>query len=153
MYDWVSIIVALVVGFVGGLCAAGATRAMRERAPRQNEKKQKPKMVNESKVKRNIYVGNLAHEVTEDDLEKAFAPFGHVTSTIVVKDKFTGKSKGFGFIAMPAPREAEAAITGMQGKTLKGRTLTVNEARPRENGRPRHRHWSRRRNSGGKRFS
>lgn len=153
MYDWVSIIIALVVGFVGGLCAAGATRAMRERAPRQNEKKQKPTTVDKSKVERNIYVGNLAHEATESDLEKAFAPFGRVASAIVVKDRFTGKSKGFGFVAMPNLREAEAAITGMQGKTLKGRTLTVNEARPRGNGRPRQRNWSQRRNRGGKQFS
>ena len=153
MYDWVPIIVALVVGFIGGLCAAGATRAMRDRAPRQNEKKKKPTIMDKDKVKRNIYVGNLAHEVTEEDLKKAFSPFGTVVSAVVVKDKFTGKSKGFGFIAMPAPREAEAAITGMQGKTLKGRALTVNEARPRGNGRPRQRNWSQRRNIGRRRFS
>ena len=84
MCDWVSIIVALVVGFIGGLCAAGATRAMRERAPRQNEKKKKPTMRDKEKVKRNIYVGNLAHEVTEEDLKKAFSPFGNVVSTVVV---------------------------------------------------------------------
>ena len=154
MYDWISIIVALVIGFIGGLCAAGMTRAMREKTPHENEKKQRSTMVNKNKkVKRNIYVGNLAHDVTGDDLEKAFASFGTVVSAIVVRDKFTGKPKGFGFVAMPNQREAEMAITEMNGKTLKGKPLTVNEARPRGNGRPRHRQWSRQRNRGGKRLS
>lgn len=80
----------------------------------------------------NIYVGNLSYEVTDEDLREAFKAFGEVTSTTVIKDKYTGRSKGFGFVEMPTEKEAKTAITGMNGKELKERTLTVNEARPRE---------------------
>jgi RNA recognition motif-containing protein len=79
----------------------------------------------------NIYVGNLSYDITEEDLRQAFEAFGQVASASIIKDKFTGQSKGFGFIEMPAKEEAEAAISGMNGKELKGRTLNVNEARPR----------------------
>lgn len=79
----------------------------------------------------NIYVGNLAREATEDELRQAFGAFGQVASATIVKDKFTGEPRGFGFVEMPAKAEAQAAIAGMNGKQLKGRTLTVNEARPR----------------------
>jgi RNA recognition motif-containing protein len=78
----------------------------------------------------NIYVGNLAREVTEDDLRQAFAAFGQITSVNIIKDKFSGQSRGFGFVEMPGRAEAQAAIAGMNGKELKGRTLNVNEARP-----------------------
>jgi len=78
----------------------------------------------------NIYVGNLSPDVTEDDLRQAFAPFGQVESANVIKDKFSGESRGFGFVEMPSRTEAQAAITEMNGKDLKGRTLNVNEARP-----------------------
>ena len=78
----------------------------------------------------NIYVGNLAREVTDDDLKQAFTAFGQVESASVIKDKYSGEARGFGFVEMPAKAEAEAAITGMNGKELKGRTLNVNEARP-----------------------
>lgn len=79
----------------------------------------------------NIYVGNLSREVTEEDLRHAFETFGQVTSAKIITDKFSGVSRGFGFVEMPAEAEAQAAITGLNGKELKGRTLTINEARPR----------------------
>jgi RNA recognition motif-containing protein len=83
----------------------------------------------------NIYVGNLSREVTEDDLREAFEEFGQVASATVIKDKFSGESRGFGFVEMPAKAEAQSAINGLNGKELKGRTLNVNEARPRSEGR------------------
>src|SRR3990167_3304011 len=79
----------------------------------------------------NIYVGNLAREVTEEDLQEAFKAFGQVTSATLIKDKFSGEPRGFGFIEMPGKAEAQAAIAGMNGKELKGRVLNVNEAQPR----------------------
>jgi RNA recognition motif-containing protein len=83
----------------------------------------------------NIYVGNLSHEATEENLKEAFEAFGEVNSVKVIKDNYTGKSKGFGFVEMPAKTEAQSAIEGLNGKDLKGRTLKVNEARPRAEGR------------------
>ncbi len=82
----------------------------------------------------NIYVGNLLREATEDDLRQAFEAFGQVTSAKIITDKFTGDSRGFGFVEMSNSTEAQAAITGLDGKDLKGRTLRVNEARPRTEG-------------------
>ena len=79
----------------------------------------------------NIYVGNLSFSVTEEDLRQAFEAFGQVTSTSIIKDKFSSQSKGFGFIEMPVKGEAQAAIEGLNGKEIKGRTMNVNEARPR----------------------
>ena len=78
----------------------------------------------------NIYVGNLAPDVTEDELRQAFEAFGQVQSATIIKDKFSGESRGFGFVEMPAKAEAQTAITEMNGKDLKGRALNVNEARP-----------------------
>jgi RNA recognition motif-containing protein len=83
----------------------------------------------------NIYVGNLSYEVTEEDLKKAFEVFGEVDSAKVIKDKYTGKSKVFGFVLMSDKAKAEAAIQGLNGKDLKGRSLNINEARPRTEGR------------------
>jgi len=83
----------------------------------------------------NIYVGNLSHEVTEDDLRQAFEAFGQIDSVAVIKDKFSGESRGFGFVEMPTKAEALSAITDLNGKELKGQTLNVNEARPRSQGR------------------
>jgi len=79
----------------------------------------------------NIYVGNLSYEVTEEDLKEAFGAFGQVETVNIIKDKYSGQSKGFGFVEMPAKAEAEAAIEGLNDTELKGRTLKVNEARPR----------------------
>ena len=83
----------------------------------------------------NIYVGNLSYEVTEEDLKKAFDTFGAVNTVKVIKDNFTGRSKGFGFVEMPDKAEAQSAIEGLNGKDLQGRSLNVSEARPRSEGR------------------
>jgi RNA recognition motif-containing protein len=82
----------------------------------------------------NIFVGNLSRETAEADLRQAFEAFGQVTKAAVITDKFTGESKGFGFVEMASKAEAEAAISGMSGKELHGRTLNVSEARPRPEG-------------------
>lgn len=82
----------------------------------------------------NIYVGNLSRDVNEQDLQAAFENFGQVASATIIKDKFTGESRGFGFVEMPNAEEAETAINEMNGKDLKGRTLTVNQARPKPEG-------------------
>jgi RNA recognition motif-containing protein len=79
----------------------------------------------------NIYVGNLAYSVTEEDLKKAFEAYGQVATANVIKDQYSDRSKGFGFVEMPDQLEAQAAISGLNGKDLNGRTITVNEARPR----------------------
>jgi len=81
----------------------------------------------------NIYVGNVLHEAKEDDLRQAFEAFGEVTSVKIITDKYTGDSRGFGFVEMPNQEEAKSALSGLDGKELKGRSLKVNEARPREN--------------------
>jgi RNA recognition motif-containing protein len=78
----------------------------------------------------NIYVGNLPHKVTEDEVRQAFAEFGQVTEVRLIVDKFSGESKGFGFVEMPSKDEAEKAIGAMNGKDFMGRALNVNEARP-----------------------
>jgi cold-inducible RNA-binding protein len=83
---------------------------------------------------RKLYVGNLAYDVTNADLEKLFEPFGTVQSAQVIMDRDTGRSKGFGFVEMGSDQEAQAAIAGLNGKESGGRTLNVNEARPREGG-------------------
>jgi len=79
----------------------------------------------------NIYVGNLSHQATEDDLRKAFEAFGQVESANIIKDKFSGESRGFGFVQMPSKQEAQKAIEQMNGTDLMGRAVNVNEARPR----------------------
>ena len=78
-----------------------------------------------------IYVGNLSYETTEEDLRQEFGAFGEVTSASIITDRDSGRPKGFGFIEMATKSEAEAAITGLNGKMLKDRTVVVNEARPR----------------------
>lgn len=82
----------------------------------------------------NIYIGNLSYEAGDKDLRQAFEPFGKVVSATVIKDKFTGRSRGFGFVEMATEAEAKAAIEGMDGKELMGRAVKVNEARPRPEG-------------------
>jgi len=80
----------------------------------------------------NIYVGNLAYSVTEDELREAFSQFGSVTSVNVITDKFSGQSKGFGFVEMADNAEADAAIKALNDTALNGRNIKVNQARPRE---------------------
>jgi len=82
----------------------------------------------------NIYVGNLSREVTEDELRKAFEAFGQVTSVNIIKDRYSGESRGFAFVEMATKTEAQAAITGLNGTSLGERTLSVSEARPRAEG-------------------
>lgn len=78
----------------------------------------------------NIFVGNLSRDVTEDDLQSAFGAYGRVARATVLRDKFSGEPRGFGFVEMEARAEAQAAITALNGSQLKGRQLNVNEARP-----------------------
>ena len=95
----------------------------------------------------NIYVGNLSYEVTEEELQKAFEVFGNVESAKVIKDMYTGRSKGFGFVEMSDEADAQSAIDDLNGKELKGRTLKVNKARSRSGG-----HRGGRKQGGGRRF-
>ena len=79
-----------------------------------------------------LYVGNLSYNTSDSDLQRMFGAFGTVQSAQVVSDRDTGRSKGFGFVEMGNDQEAQAAISGLNGKEVDGRALTVNEARPRE---------------------
>jgi RNA recognition motif-containing protein len=82
-----------------------------------------------------IFVGNLSRRVSQESLQQLFETFGQVGGVEIIKDKFSGESKGFGFVEMPSKNEAEAAMTGLNGRDLDGKALTVNEARPRNNDR------------------
>ena len=84
-----------------------------------------------------IFIGSLSYNVTEEDLRHAFEAFGQVASAIVIKDEQSGRSKGFGFVQMPVQAEAQSAIAALNGQALKGRTLTVNKARPQSDDRKR----------------
>jgi RNA recognition motif-containing protein len=84
-------------------------------------------------VGRKLYCGNLSYSVSSSDLEQLFSQFGSVQSAQVITDRDTGRSKGFGFVEMASPAEAEAAISGLNETEHEGRSLTVNEAKPREN--------------------
>lgn len=94
---------------------------------------EKEEIKKESKM--NIYIGNLSHDVTDEDLRDAFESFGRISSAHVIKDKFSGDSRGFGFVEMPDKIEAQNAISSLNDKELKGRQMKVNEARPRSEGR------------------
>ena len=80
----------------------------------------------------NIYVGNLSYKATEENVRQAFEAFGQVSSATIIKDKYSGQARGFGFVEMPDKTEAQAAIQNLNGKDLLGQALNVNEARPRE---------------------
>jgi len=82
-----------------------------------------------------IYVGSLSSEITEEELRQEFEAFGKVESINIITDKISGRPKGFGFVEMASKSEGEAAITGLNGKTIKERTIVVNEARPRTDSR------------------
>lgn len=84
----------------------------------------------------NIYVGNLSLDVANSDLQEAFETFGQVTSANVIRDKYSGESRGFGFVEMPNKTEAIAATSALNGTDLKGQTISVSEARPRRTNRP-----------------
>ena len=79
----------------------------------------------------NMYIGNLAYDVTENDLRNAFSEFGEVSSVKIITDKFSGRPKGFGFVEMPDNSEADQAIKALNGKVLNGRSIKVNQAEPR----------------------
>jgi RNA recognition motif-containing protein len=85
-----------------------------------------------SRVKMNIYVGNVKYEMTGEQLQEMFSAYGEVSSARIISDRETGRSKGFGFVEMPNDSEAKAAIDATNEKEIGGRTLKVNEARPRE---------------------
>ena len=82
-----------------------------------------------------IYVGNLSYEVTEEELQQEFQTFGEVESVSIITDKYTGRPKGFAFVEIPSVSEGQAAITALNGKSLKDRTLNVDAARPRSDNR------------------
>jgi len=83
-------------------------------------------------MNKKLYVGSLPYSVTEDELREMFVPFGAIESVRIITDKYTGQSKGFGFVEMATEEAAQAAISGVNGREVGGRTLTVNEARPEE---------------------
>lgn len=85
----------------------------------------------------NIYVGNLSYEATEDDIRQAFEAHGEVSSVAIIKDKMTGRSRGFGFVEMPDKNAANAAIQALNLQEIRGRAITANEARPKTEGGPR----------------
>ena len=80
----------------------------------------------------NIYVGSLSYDVTEYEVRDVFSPYGEISNISIIKDKFSGKSKGFGFVEMPKQEEAEEAIKCLDESEMKGRNIKVNEAKPRE---------------------
>jgi RNA recognition motif-containing protein len=83
-------------------------------------------------MEKKLYIGGLPYSTTEDDLKSAFAAAGNVESATIIVDKMSGRSRGFGFVEMATPEEAQKAIEMFDGKDFEGRTLTVNEARPLE---------------------
>jgi len=83
----------------------------------------------------NLYVGNLSFDINDEELRAAFEAFGQVVSAAIIKDKYSGESRGFGFVEMSSKEEAQSAIDSLNGKELQGRTIYVNEARPRSEGR------------------
>ena len=89
----------------------------------------------------NIYVGNLSYSMSDQDLEQLFAEHGSVASAKIIQDRESGRSKGFGFVEMPDDGAAQTAIESLNGQTIEGRNLTVNEARPREERPPRRDNW------------
>jgi len=88
----------------------------------------------------NIYVGNLSYEVTEDDLKQMFEEYGSIVKTIIIKDRETGRSKGFGFVEMNEQEDGKKAIQELDGTSVKDRNIKVNEARPRKE-RPSRKSW------------
>jgi RNA recognition motif-containing protein len=83
-----------------------------------------------SQTNKKLYVGSLPYSITEDELRDLFAPYGEIASVRIITDKFTGQSKGFGFVEMTNADDAQRAIEGVNGTQVSGRTLMVNEARP-----------------------
>lgn len=84
----------------------------------------------------NLYIGNLSYDVTEEELRAAFQQYGNVTSVAIIRDRNTGKSRGFGFVEMATDEEGQAAVNGLNGQELKGRTLKVSVAYPKQDKKP-----------------
>ncbi|MFN3551255.1 MAG: RNA recognition motif domain-containing protein [Endomicrobiia bacterium] len=103
----------------------------------------------------NIYVGNLPKDVNEEELRQQFIVYGDVSSCTIIKDKFTGESRGFGFVEMPSKEQAQNAISSLNGKEFKGKPITVNEARPKNNRNKRHsaNKWVNNRRNNNRRFN
>jgi cold-inducible RNA-binding protein len=127
---------------VGGAAAwPGFTRIRKEgthgRRPGGEEARSNPqsRIASNAEVAVNIYVGNLSREVSEEDLRAAFEAFGQVESAAIIKDRYTGVPRGFAFVEMPNNAEGQAAIAGLNGKELKGRAISVDQARERTGGR------------------
>lgn len=99
----------------------------------------------------NIYVGNLSHDVSDDELKEAFEAYGNVESAKVIRDRFSGESRGFGFVEMQNKAEAQEAMSNLDGKEIKGRFLIVNEARPKSDNRRRGAGGNRGHGGGGRR--
>jgi cold-inducible RNA-binding protein len=97
-----------------------------------NSRRDSPKQQKHNHMATKLYVGNLSFDTTENDLQDLFAEAGTVREAVLIQDKLTGKSRGFAFVTMSTEEEAQAATQRLNGKTLHGRNLTVNEARPRE---------------------
>jgi predicted RNA-binding protein YlqC (UPF0109 family) len=113
------------------IAAAAAKQGKRAVLEILEDETEKAIFQNKKKIRMNIYVGNLSRDVTEDDLKEAFEAFGEIASVNVIKDKFSGEPRGFGFVEMPSKDEAQSAIDGLNGTDLKGQSLNVKEAHPR----------------------
>ena len=132
----VAVIAALVVGFViGRLSKKGGAKAAQEDAGKKKKGPRKP-LPNVEPARQpvpagsvEIYVGNLSYDLTDEELKKVFSEYGQVDTARVVMNRFTGKSKGFGFVVMPNRAEAEKAIAANSEKEYKGRKMRVNEAK------------------------
>ncbi len=119
------------------LIAAAAKQGKRAVFEILEDETEKAISQNKKENRANIYVGNLSRAVTEDDLKEAFEAFGQIASVNVIKDKFSGEPRGFGFVEMPSKDEAQSAIDGLNGTDLKGQSLNVNETLPRTESRGR----------------
>jgi cold-inducible RNA-binding protein len=106
--------------------------AIQKSEDRKQPQKLRSCLRNKLVMSNKLYVGNLSFDTTENDLQDTFAEAGTVTEAALMQDKFTGKSRGFAFVTMSSSEEAQKAISLLHGKTVQGRSLTVNEARPRE---------------------
>jgi RNA recognition motif-containing protein len=130
----VAIIIAAIGGFVIGLIVGLVRKTSKGKTQRSDSGKTKTESPDGAKV-RNIYVGNLSPEVTEKDLKDTFEVFGTVATATLIKDKARGGHKRFAFVEMPNAKEADAAISALDGRDLKGRTLKVKEAHNKGEGR------------------
>lgn len=128
-----SIVISLCIGFSGGLMV-GRSTSKQDTEPRQAKPVRNSVVAKNQKVVSNIYVGNLSPDVSEKDLRETFEVFGKVQTATIIKDRSKGGHKRFAFVEMFQAAEAQAAITQLDGRDLKGRTLKVKEAHNRASG-------------------